>query len=427
MTSLAVVVLAAGKGTRMPADVPKVLRPVAGVPLLLHVLQSVRALSPERIVMVVGHRGDEVAAAVAGSAGAAGASASGRAGSGAAESGSEITIVRQETQRGTGDAVLCAEGALRDFAGTVLVVYGDVPLLRWETLAELCELHALERNAASVLSATLEEPRGYGRIVRNSEGRCIGIVEQRDLTFEQETIGEINSGIIAFESQMLFPALHRIRPDNAASEYYLTDVIGILCAAGERVGTYHLRDANEILGVNTLEQLGEVERLHACRARRRESECELCRAAASANGGQGSGGQAASGQASDQGVDGGLSPERLLLGSGERTCLMVASHPFNNGHLLVFPRRHITSFPSLTHAELTEIAGWVRTAERLLRKAYRMDALNMGANSGSGGHLAFHLIPRWGGDLNFLPLLAGLKLVPESPRGTWERLSRAME
>lgn len=389
MKHLAVVVLAAGKGTRMPADLPKVLQPLGGEALLAHVLRTVRALAPERIVLVLGHRADEVRRAVA---------------------GADLEIVLQKTQRGTGDAVLCAAAALKDFRGTVLIVYGDVPLLRRETLEELGELHALEGNAASVLSATLDEPAGYGRILRGPQGRCIGIVEQGELSVEQEAIAEINSGIIAFEAEELFPALQRIRPDNPAGEYYLTDVIGLLCAAGRRVGTYHLRDAGEILGVNTLQQLEAVEHAHACRLRGRSEGCELCEAAEVA-------GKPELHSRADA---------ALVLGAGERICLKVASRPFNNGHLLAFPRRHVASLPSLSGEELAELAVWLQTAESLLRRAYSMDALNMGANSGTGGHLAFHLIPRWGGDLNFLPLVAGLKLVPESPQGSWERLSRAM-
>jgi len=386
---LAVVVLAAGKGTRMPGTLPKVLHPLGGEPMVNHVLRTVRALGPERIALVVGHRGEEVRGAVA---------------------AEDLAIVTQSEQRGTGHAVLCAEEALAGWRGTLLVVYGDVPLLRRETLLELCELHDLEGNAASILSATVDEPAGYGRLVRDDHGRCVGIVEQRNLAFEQERIPEINSGIIAFDSELLFPALHQVRPDDRTEELYLTDVIGLLCASGRRVGTYHLNDPTEILGVNTLEQLSMVERAHVCRLRNPTGGCELCDAAARADDPE----ALASGRS-------------LLLGAGARVCLKVASRPFNNGHLLVFPRRHLTCFPNLDAEERAELAAWLRTAEALLARAYRMDALNTGTNSGVGGHLAFHLIPRWSGDLNYLPLLAGLKLVPESPRGTWERLWKERE
>ena len=384
---LAVVVLAAGKGTRMPGDLPKVLHPLGGEPMVNHVLRTVRALGPERIVLVVGHRADEVRRAVA---------------------AADLAVVVQAEQLGTGHAVLCAAPELAGFRGTLLVVYGDVPLLRRETLLELCELHELEDNAASILSATVDEPAGYGRLVRDAHGRCVGIVEQRNLAFDQEHIPEINSGIIAFAAEPLFSALRQVHPDERAGEVYLTDVIGLLCASGRRVGTYHLNDPTEILGVNTLEQLSAVEHAHVCRLRNPASGCELCAAAALA----------------DDAVAGGRA---LLLGAGARVCLKVASRPFNNGHLLVFPRRHVTCFPSLSDEERAELADWMRVAERLLERAYGMDALNAGINSGVGGHLAFHVIPRWSGDLNYLPLLAGLKLVPESPAGTWERLSKVRE
>jgi CTP:molybdopterin cytidylyltransferase MocA/diadenosine tetraphosphate (Ap4A) HIT family hydrolase len=387
MSALAVVVLAAGKGTRMPAELPKVLHPVSGEPLIAHVLETVRRLQPNRIVLVLGHRAAEIEAAIA---------------------TDDIEVVLQREQRGTGHAVRVTREALADFSGTVLVVYGDVPLLRAETLAELLELHRLENNAASILTASLEDPGGYGRIVRDAAGQCTGVVEQRDLAAGQEGIREINSGIIAFAAAELFPALERLRPDNASREYYLTDVIALLCQDGRRIGSYHLRDAAEILGVNTLEQLAEVERVHACRRRRPAPPCELCAAAAA---------MPAEGRA-----DG----DHLLLGGGTHAGLKVALAPFNNGHLLAFPRRHVTSLLSLTPEESAELGLWVRRGEQALRAVYACDALNMGCNSGVGGHFTFHIVPRWGGDVNFLPLLAGLKLVPETASQTWRRLAEVM-
>ncbi|MFH1144655.1 MAG: NTP transferase domain-containing protein [Candidatus Eisenbacteria bacterium] len=391
MKDLAVIVLAAGKGTRMPSDVPKVLQPVGGEPLLAHILRTVRSLDPARIVLVLGHRAAEVRQAV---------------------TGPDLEIVLQGEQRGTGHAVMQAAPLLDGFRGTVLIVYGDVPLLGRETLLELRELHELERNAASVLSATVPQPEGYGRIVRNAQGRCVGIVEQRNLSGDQEGIAEINSGIIAFEATPLFETLREVGPNAVAGEYYLTDVIAIFCRAGRRVGTYHLKDPAEILGVNTLEQLHDVERVHTCRTHSRAGRCELCEAAA-----------APCAEAAVRGPH----AATLLLGGGRWICLKVASKPFNNGHLLVFPKRHVTCFPSLEREELAELSAWLMRAEGLLQRAYSMDALNMGINSGAGGHLTFHLIPRWRGDLNYLPLLAGLKLVPESPHGTWVRLCGVME
>jgi len=387
MRGPAVVILAAGKGTRMPPDLPKVLHPMAGRPLLSHVLDTVRGLQPDRVLLVLGHRAAEIEAAVA---------------------TEDVEIVLQREQRGTGDAVRASGAALAGFSGTVLVVYGDVPLLRSETLAELLELHRQENNAASILTASFEDPGGYGRIVRDTVGLCTGVVEQRDLAPGQETIQEINSGIIAFEAADLFPALRQLQPANASGELYLTDVIGLLYRSGRRIGSYHLRDAAEILGVNTLEQLYEVERVHASRLRNPAPPCELCAAARVAR------------------AAGAASGDHLLLGSGELAGLKVALQPFNNGHLLAFPRRHVTTLLALTPEEVAELAHWVRRGESALRAVYPLDALNMGCNSGTGEHLGFHLVPRWGGDINFLPLLAGLKLIPETPARAWKRLSEVM-
>jgi diadenosine tetraphosphate (Ap4A) HIT family hydrolase/CTP:molybdopterin cytidylyltransferase MocA len=390
MRELAVVILAAGKGTRMPPDMPKVLRPVAGEPLLAHALRTARALAPARLVTVLGHGAEEVRRAV---------------GLGDAE------VVLQLEQRGTGDAVMCAEQQMAGFSGDLLVLYGDVPLLRAETLAGLLEIHCIEENAATILTAGFTDPTGYGRIVRDERGFCVGIVEQRDLAPCQEAIREVNSGIIAFAAARLFPALHDVQPDNRQGEYYLTSVIDLLHRAGERIGTVHLEDEREILGVNTLEELREAERAHIARARAGDAACALCAAQAGAP---------------PRGQPAGGAPT-LVLVAGEHVCLKVADPPFNNGHLVLFPRRHVTSLLTLTPEERAELGGWLGRVEEALRRTYSFDAINLGYNSGAGGHLAFHVVPRWQGDVNFLPLLAGLKLVPERPERSWERLREVLE
>ncbi|MBD3235562.1 MAG: NTP transferase domain-containing protein [Candidatus Eisenbacteria bacterium] len=382
MTQLRIIVLAAGKGTRMPDDMPKVLRPLSGQPLLEYVLETARALQPRQILLVLGHRAEEIRTAL---------------GEGDCE------IVLQPEQRGTGDAVLRAEDQVSGGDCTALILYGDVPLLRVRTLRELLELHAVEGNAVTILTAELNDPRGYGRIVRDAAGRCAGIVEQRDLAPGQAEIREINSGILAVRMGLLFEALHRIRPDNEQGEYYLTDVVEILHAEGHRIGCYCLSDPDEIRGVNTLAQLELLERILAQRRGDQDAECELCAAAE------------------------GPPQSSLLLAQGETVRLYVASHPFNSGHMLLVPKRHITSFLSLSEAEREEISVFLERGEELLRRAYHYEGLNIGYNSGAGEHLALHLVPRWGGDLNYLPLLAGLKLVPENPQSTWERLREAMK
>jgi UDP-N-acetylglucosamine pyrophosphorylase len=388
VSELAVLILAAGKGTRMPADLPKVLRPVAGEPLLAHVLRTARALEPARIVLVLGHRADEVRAAI-----------------GAAD----LEIVLQPDPRGTGEAVRLAGAALAGFDGDVLVLYGDVPGVRPATLRELIERHALEENAATLLTASLADASGYGRIVRDELGFCRAIVEQRELAPGQETICEFNSGIALFRARPLFDAVARIRPASRTGEYYLTDVFALLREAGGRIGTSHLADPDEILGVNTPEQLQRVEEVRSHCATHPEP-CELCRLAAGAPAG-GCGSDAAT---------------TLLLGSGERVLVRASGEPFNSGHLVLFPRRHVTQTPSLDEAELAELTGWLRRGETLLRDLYGCEAINLGCASGTGEHLTVHLVPRWGGDVNYLALVARLKLIPETPLRSWERLREAM-
>jgi CTP:molybdopterin cytidylyltransferase MocA/diadenosine tetraphosphate (Ap4A) HIT family hydrolase len=380
MDDLRIIILAAGKGTRMPDDVPKMLQPLSGQPLLEHVLRTARELEPRQILLVLGHRADEIRAALA---------------------ESDCQVVLQTEQRGTGDAVLRAESQVTGRDCTALILYGDVPLLRTRTLRELLEMHCVEGNAATILTAELEDPRGYGRILRDAEGHCSGIVEQRDLSGDQEEIGEINSGILAVRMRDLFGALHRVQPENEQGEYYLTDIIRILREDGERIGCYCLGDPDEIRGVNTLAQLDLLERILVQRRGRERAECQLCEAAEQ-------------------------TPEQsLLLAEGETVRLHVAPRPFNSGHMILVLKRHVTSFLSVSAAERREIALFLPRAEALLQRAYHYEGLNVGYNSGAGEHLAIHLVPRWGGDLNYLPLLAGLKLVPESSRRTWERLREA--
>jgi CTP:molybdopterin cytidylyltransferase MocA/diadenosine tetraphosphate (Ap4A) HIT family hydrolase len=388
VSPIAVLILAAGKGTRMPADLPKVLRRVAGMPLLAHVVRTARTLDPARILLVLGHRAEEVRAAFP---------------------EPDLEVVLQPDPCGTGDAVRRAEAALRGFDGDVLVLYGDVPLVRAATLRELIERHALEENAATLLTASLEDASGYGRIVRDEMGFCRGVVEQRELAPGQEAIREFNSGIAIFRAGPLFAALARIRPAPRTGEYYLTDVFALLRGEGERIGTSHLADPDEILGVNTPEQLRRVEETHAGRPAGPEV-CELCRLAA---------GAPAGGCGTDPGAT-------LLLGSGERVLVRANGEPFNSGHLMLFPRRHVTQVPMLDPAEVRELADWLRRGETLLRDLYGCEATNVGCASGAGEHLVFHLVPRWRGDVNFLALVARLKIIPDTPRRSWERLREAM-
>lgn len=238
------VILAAGEGKRMNSDLPKVLHPAAGEPLLAHVGRAAREAGVDRIVVVVGKGSDRVRAAFAGAA---------------------WEFVEQPERRGTADAVMRAVPSLAGFDGDVLVLAGDVPLLRGATLGVLREERRKADAAVSVLTASLPEPKGYGRIVRDAQGRFTGIVEEKDATEEQRRIREVNSSLYCFRARDLCSALPRIRNDNAQREYYLTDAIGILRGDGRTVIAVEAAAPEEILGVNDPGQLREVDAILARR------------------------------------------------------------------------------------------------------------------------------------------------------------------
>lgn len=238
---VAALVLAAGEGRRMHSDLAKVLHPMAGRPLLAHVLEALAELGVGRTLVVIGHQRERVRAAFADHAG--------------------IEWVVQAEQRGTGDACRMAEPALGGFAGTLLVVCGDTPLLTARTLHALLATHAAAGAAVTVLSMRLADPRGYGRIVRTPDGAGIErIVEERDATAAERALDEVNSGIYAFAHPALAAVLPRLGADNTQREYYLTDTVALLRAAGARAAVVCADDARELLGINTPEQLADAER-----------------------------------------------------------------------------------------------------------------------------------------------------------------------
>ncbi|HEX8473029.1 MAG TPA: bifunctional UDP-N-acetylglucosamine diphosphorylase/glucosamine-1-phosphate N-acetyltransferase GlmU [Pyrinomonadaceae bacterium] len=254
---LDVLILAAGLGTRMRSSTAKVLHQLGGRPLIAHVCRTAAALQKEArpIYVIVGHQAEEVKAAVREELGADGA-----------------VFITQTEQRGTGDAVMSARDALADANSTLLVLSGDVPLVRAETLGALVHQHRTHRGrgaSCTALTVRLDDPTGYGRIIRDAEGRFERIVEQKDATPEERQINEINAGIYCFETRTLFPALARVRPANAQGEYYLTDVPGILRADGEDVSIYHHTEAREVSGINTRVELAEFERIVRNRTLRR--------------------------------------------------------------------------------------------------------------------------------------------------------------
>jgi bifunctional UDP-N-acetylglucosamine pyrophosphorylase/glucosamine-1-phosphate N-acetyltransferase len=238
----AAIVLAAGQGTRMNSDLAKVLHPMAGQPLLAHVLACLDRLGVGRVLVVIGHQRERVRSAFA---------------------HAEVEWVVQAEQRGTGHAVLMAGPALEEFEGTLLVVCGDTPLLRAATLHDLLEKHAESRAAVTVLSTRVPDPAGYGRIVRDAAGGNVAIVEERDATAQQKSIDEINSGIYAFQYPVLAAVLGGLTAHNAQGEYYLTDAVSLLQEAGHAAAVLCAEDWRELLGINTPAQLDEAERIHA--------------------------------------------------------------------------------------------------------------------------------------------------------------------
>lgn len=239
-SQLAVIVLAAGQGTRMKSRTPKVLHRLAGVPLIGHVLATARALDPAHVVAVVRHERDTVAAAIT-------------------ELDADALIADQDEIPGTGRAVEAALDALpADFAGDVLVVSGDVPLLDADTLAQLIAEHRTRAAAATVLSAVLDDATGYGRIVRSTAGDLDRIVEQKDATDDERAITEINSGTYVFSVAPLRSSLALVSTDNAAQEKYLTDVIGLLRGDGQGVAALPAGQSWLVAGVNDRVQLADA-------------------------------------------------------------------------------------------------------------------------------------------------------------------------
>jgi bifunctional UDP-N-acetylglucosamine pyrophosphorylase/glucosamine-1-phosphate N-acetyltransferase len=237
----AVIVLAAGEGTRMKSPTPKVLHEVCGRTMLDHVLAAARQLEPERLIVVAGASRSEVRDHLA-------------------RQSPDAEVVVQDRQGGTGHAVRIVIEALGLIHGTVVVTYADTPLLRSETLAALVQSHHEQQAAVTALTARVADPTGYGRIVRDASGGFAAIVEQADATAEQRAIDEINSGMYAFDGDLLADAVKRVPVNNAKGEEYLTDVAGILRGEGYSVATILCPDPDEVQGVNDQAQLAWARR-----------------------------------------------------------------------------------------------------------------------------------------------------------------------
>jgi bifunctional UDP-N-acetylglucosamine pyrophosphorylase / glucosamine-1-phosphate N-acetyltransferase len=239
MKNIAAIILAAGKGTRMKSDLPKVLHAVCGRPMLGYVLDLVASLKMKKTVTVLGFKADAVRAFV----------------------GNASQTVVQKKLLGTADAVKEALPFLKNFSGPVIVLYGDIPLLQKQTIAKLIKRHEDSGAAATMLTAKVEKPLGYGRILRDAYCGICGIVEEKDADDFQKGIKEINTGIICFEKKKLVGALKKVKPNNRKKEYYLTDVIEILYKQGDLVESVVTPDVLETMGVNSRLELSQAQKI----------------------------------------------------------------------------------------------------------------------------------------------------------------------
>lgn len=241
--NLAVVILAAGKSTRMKSESPKVIHPVCGRPMLGFVLDLARELKPQKTVCVLGYKQEEVRKII----------------------GPGVSIALQKKLSGTADAVKIALSSLKGFKGTVLVLYGDTPLLKKDTVRKLLDTHAQNKASATLLTGQLDKPAGYGRVLRDKYGTPCAIVEEKDADDFQKEIKEVNTGIICFDKDALAGVLGKIRPNNRKKEYYLTDAIALLYKTGGLVESARLADINEALGVNSRVDLAQLDALMRAR------------------------------------------------------------------------------------------------------------------------------------------------------------------
>ncbi len=241
---LAVAILAAGQGKRMKSDLPKVLHKVGGQPMLLHVTGLAKAVGADRVIVIIGHGRKKVEALLA---------------------GTDVESVVQEQQLGTGHAILQTDSLLSDFNGDIMVLSGDVPLLTQNSLEKLLVRHYDSRAGATLMTANFDDPTGYGRIIRNADGYLDRIVEHKDCTSEQLKITEINTGIYIFTAKILFKSLKLIDNDNSQGEYYLPDALNHFPQFGYSIALELLNDPIEISGINTTEQLIEINRIFSIR------------------------------------------------------------------------------------------------------------------------------------------------------------------
>ncbi len=240
MNKVATIILAAGQGTRMKSEKPKVVHELAGKPMINRVIETSLQIQSDLIAVVVGYKKQDVINTI--------------------PTNKKIFFVEQKEQKGTGHAVMMAESAFKDFDGTIFILCGDVPLLRAATLNKMLLHHNKAKAACTVLTAVMNDALRYGRIVRNAEGNVERIVEFKDALPEEREIKEINTGIYCFDAKSLLASLQKINCDNMQQEYYLTDTLEILNKEGKLVTSVILEDMIEASGVNSKEQLRELEK-----------------------------------------------------------------------------------------------------------------------------------------------------------------------
>ncbi len=241
---LSTIILAAGKGKRMKSDLPKVLHPLHGRAMIHYVIDLAQQIHSERIVLVVGHKKELVVQEV---------------------QGRGVDFVEQREQLGTGHAVLQARPLFENYDGAVLVLNGDVPLLSVATIENLFQMHRKEQPVVSMLTAIMDDPTGYGRIIRDANGYVIRNVEEKDASPEIKLIKEVNVGIYIFDAKRLFETLPLVKNDNSQGEYYLPDVIKIFVENGEKVVAVTAENPEETFGINTVEHLRQAEEIYSRR------------------------------------------------------------------------------------------------------------------------------------------------------------------
>lgn len=235
---LSVLILAAGKGTRMESKLPKVLHPIAGKPMVSHVIQRAVELGAEKIVTIIGYRHEMVKSEIC---------------------NEPTEFAYQLKQLGTGHAVLQCQDNLSNFDGNVLILSGDVPLITTSTLNSLLKTHINSNCDATILTAEIDDPTGYGRVIRNDKNNLSKIVEHKDASDDELAVKEINAGIYIFESKLLFELLPQVKNENAQGEYYLPDVLTLLLEQNKKVAIEKTNNITEILGVNNIKQLQQLD------------------------------------------------------------------------------------------------------------------------------------------------------------------------